>query len=55
MKMTAMAKLEFCNFVQIFVAARKIHSYVVRDLQKRKVSNQSVAVENIRSLTSQTP
>ena len=27
--MTAMAKLQFCNFVQIFVAAREIHSYVV--------------------------
>ena len=25
--MTAMAKLQFCNFVQIFVAAREIHSY----------------------------
>ena len=26
--MTAMAKLQFCNFVQIFVAAREIHSYM---------------------------
>ena len=23
-----MAKLQFCNFVQIFVTAREIHSYV---------------------------
>ena len=27
--MTAMAKLQFCNFVQIFEAAREIHSYVL--------------------------
>ena len=25
--MSAIAKLQFCNFVQIFVAAREIHSY----------------------------
>ena len=25
--MTAIAKFQFCNFVQIFVAAREIHSY----------------------------
>ena len=25
--MTAMAKLQFCNFVKMFVTAREIHSY----------------------------